>query len=97
MVKRDCGDWPGAIIVAAATERILLQWNQVRAADSVCSLLTHPGPQRRGFFCENRAGPTSAAPPCFAARITRATSACVIEAGRRLTVASLGLSWRNLR
>ena len=28
MVKRDCGDWPGAIIVAAATERVLLQWNQ---------------------------------------------------------------------
>ena len=26
--KRDCGDWPGAIIVAAATERVLLQWNQ---------------------------------------------------------------------
>jgi hypothetical protein len=40
---------------------------------------------------------TSAAPACFAARIARATSACVIAAGRRLTIASLGLSWRNLR
>jgi hypothetical protein len=29
MVKRDCGDWPGAIIMAAPTERILLQWNQL--------------------------------------------------------------------
>ena len=58
MVKRDCGDWPGAIIVAAATERVLLQWNQFGRQTRSAPSSRVPGRGGAAFFCENRAGPT---------------------------------------
>jgi hypothetical protein len=52
MVKRDCGDWPGAIIVAAATERILLQLNQFGRQTRSAPSSRIPGRSGAAFFAK---------------------------------------------